>query len=190
MTDSGFPSRDRASVSPRRSSSVSLVVGGNGRQHLSRERGLAESRQRTLCGACGDMSSTGGGVRLGLPGLRASVRRCRISGKHEVLGDARVVFYVHDPEAANARCPSSTSRPARPAAANARGDASSALAARGSRTALYSSSTPIERDRLPRRVMTEWWLCGNRRLIACEAWRPPPLYAWKYLQIGPNGRGQ
>jgi hypothetical protein len=91
----------------------------------------------------------GGGIRLRLPGLRASARRRRISGKHRVVGDPRVCVRVHHPEAANARCPSSTSRPARPAAANARGDASSAWATRGSRTELYSSRTPIERDGLP-----------------------------------------
>jgi hypothetical protein len=186
MTHPGFPSRDRASVSPPAQARCRSSSGAMDVSTCPESGGWRSPVRGPRCGACGDMSSTGGGVRLGLPGLRASVRRCRISGKHGVVGDARVVFYVHDPEAANARCPSSTTRPARPAAANARGDASSASATRGSRTALYSSSTPIERDRLPRRVMTEWWLGGNRRLIACEAWRYWAFRAPKYLQIRPN----
>lgn len=116
----------------------------------------------------------------------ASARRRRISGKHGALVIPRVVVWVHHLEAANARCPNSTSRPARPAAANARGDARSAWAnrARGPRCLPRARRWDVTGCR--RRGTTGWWLRGNRRLIACEAWRSQDCQGPKCLQIRTN----
>jgi len=51
-------------------------------------------------------------------------------------------------------------------------------------TELYSSSTPIERDRLPAAQHSGVVAGGDQRLIACEARRSWGIHATKYLQQG------
>jgi hypothetical protein len=142
MTGSGCPSRDKSErLAAPLEIGVACRPGANGASTCPRAKGWRSPVRGSLCGACAEVAGTGGGVRLRFPGCALLRGRRRISGKHAVVGDPRVVL-GSQPRAANARCPSPTSRPARPAAANARGHASSAWATRSSRTELYSSSTP------------------------------------------------
>jgi hypothetical protein len=113
------------------------------------------------------------------------------AGSQASIGSSviRVVFWVHHPEAPSARCPSLTSRPARPAAAKSRSDASSAWPAGNSRTELLPRARRSTVTGCGGRGATGWWLRGNRRLIACEAGGSPQRQVRKYLQIAANGRG-